>query len=381
MGALKSFARLAVAIWIISVSGYATAQTCHIITSSGPCASVNVDIPGVFGIGLATCTTTGVYGDPVGAIIGPIFLTVVASQSCPSSSGVTSVTQRASTAVDLNNTAIDGLRSSVVDDNGRTLFRAHGEEDCAKGFSETIETNDPSACTPVPPPCPPLSADQLLTASDGGSSLDQAGPQGQLTQPPLECDPNDPTSCPCQPINSPIIVDLSGKGFFLTSAGNGVTFDISATGTPIQISWIAGGADNAFLALDRNGNGRIDNGAELFGNFTPQPQSQHPNGFLALAEYDKPENGGNGDGIIDARDAIWPRLRLWIDANHDGVSQPEELHGLEEMGVFNIGLDYSLSMRTDEFGNVFRYRAKINQGIRGETEAGKQIYDVFFVSK
>jgi hypothetical protein len=210
----------------------------------------------------------------------------------------------------------------------------------------------------------------------------QSGPQGQLTtQPPLECDPNDPTSCPCQPINSPIIVDLSGNGFFLTSAGNGVTFDISATGTPIQISWIAAGADNAFLALDRNGNGRIDNGAELFGNFTPQPQSQHPNGFLALAEYDKPENGGNGDGIIDARDAIWPKLRLWIDANHDGVSQPEELHGLEEMGVFNIGLDYSLSMRTDEFGNVFRYRAKINQGVRGETEAGKQIYDVFFVSK
>ncbi len=125
----------------------------------------------------------------------------------------------------------------------------------------------------------------------------------------------------------------------------------------------------------------IDNGFELFENFTLQPASSHPNGFLALAVYDKPENGGNGDGMIDARDAIWPRLRLWIDADHDGVSQPEELHGLEEMGVFNIGLDYSLSLRTDEFGNVFRYRAKINQGIRGPAEVEKQIYDVFFVSK
>jgi hypothetical protein len=207
---------------------------------------------------------------------------------------------------------------------------------------------------PDPNACPPPPDQQLTDSSDGSSSAD--------------------ASC------EPLIVDVSGNGFSLTDTAHGVVFDIRADGRPFQIPWTTD-AQNAFLVLDRNGNGVIDNGSELFGNRTPQSQSPNPNGFLALAQYDKPENGGNGDGVIDSRDAIFSQLRLWVDANHDGVSQPEELHTLPEMGVFSIGLDYLLSRRTDEFGNVFRYRAKINQGARGATEAGKQIYDVFFVSK
>ena len=144
----------------------------------------------------------------------------------------------------------------------------------------------------------------------------------------------------------------------------------------MKISWTALGAANAFLALDRNGNGVIDNGTELFGNITPQSASAHPNGFLALAQYD-----ANGDGVIDASDPIYSQLRLWIDANHDGISQPEELHTLAEMGVYSISLDYSLSMRTDEFGNVFRYNAKVNAGQPGASDVGKKAYDVFFVSQ
>jgi hypothetical protein len=93
-----------------------------------------------------------------------------------------------------------------------------------------------------------------------------------------------------------------------------------------------------------------------------------------LAQYDS-----NGDGVIDASDPIYSQLRLWVDANHDGISQPRELHTLPEMGVFSISLNYSLSMRTDEFGNVFRYKEKINQGLNGESEVGKKAYDVFFV--
>ena len=130
-------------------------------------------------------------------------------------------------------------------------------------------------------------------------------------------------------------------------------FDIRGDGHPLQIAWTAIGSGNAFLVLDRNHNGVIDNGTEMFGNFTAQPRSTQPNGFLALAEFDKPEHGGNGDGVIDEKDTVYFQLRLWIDENHDGISQPGELHTLIAMGVRSLNLDYHDSRRTDEFGNRF----------------------------
>jgi len=181
---------------------------------------------------------------------------------------------------------------------------------------------------------------------------------------------------------SPIIIDVSGNGFHLTSADKGVQFDISGDGTPLQIAWTASDSGNAFLVLDRDKNGIIASGKELFGNFTPQPPSPHPNGFIALAEFDKPENGGNLDGIIDERDAVFADLRLWVDVNHDGVSEPGELFKLPELGVYSISLDYKESRRTDEYGNQFRYRAKINVGRNQEdvSTAGRLAYDVFLTA-
>ncbi|HEV3040636.1 MAG TPA: hypothetical protein VHA33_22925 [Candidatus Angelobacter sp.] len=217
--------------------------------------------------------------------------------------------------------------------------------------------------------------------ADGATNITRRPPSGQ-------CSAFDPAMIDTtNPDCSPILIDTEGEGFHLTSAAKGVMFDIRGDGHPIRIAWTASESHNAFLALP-GPDGLIHNGKELFGNFTPQPASAHPNGFLALAEFDKPEHGGNGDGVIDERDMIYSRLRLWIDANHDGISQPGELHSLRDLGIYSLALNYSESRKTDQFGNQFRYKARVNPGERrdrrDETESGEPgrwTYDVFFVAK
>jgi len=174
---------------------------------------------------------------------------------------------------------------------------------------------------------------------------------------------------------TPILIDVNGDGYKMTNAANGVSFKVLPNFRLTRISWTAENSDDAWLVLDRNGNGAIDSGEEQFGNATPQPWSIEKNGFKALAQYDYFFYGGNEDGVIDGRDAIFAQLQLWCDRNHNGISESDELSDLPSAGLFGIELKYKEWKNVDEFGNAFRYRAKLLDG--SGHSLGKWAFDVF----
>jgi hypothetical protein len=192
-----------------------------------------------------------------------------------------------------------------------------------------------------------------------------------------ECYPNGWFSGGCCYVETPIIIDVQGNGYNLTNATDGVNFDIGNDGNPKHISWTSPNSDDAFLVLDRNGNGTIDNGAELFGNHSMQPYSTQPNGFIALAEFDKPVNGGNNDGKIKNTDSVFSSLRLWQDTNHNGISESSELHTLLSSGLAMIDLDYKESKLVDQNNNAFRYRARVRDS--HGASIGRWAWDVYLL--
>jgi hypothetical protein len=144
---------------------------------------------------------------------------------------------------------------------------------------------------------------------------------------------------PCN-VGDPLVVDVAGDGVSLEPlATSRARFDLFATGSALPTAWIRG--DDAWLVLDRDGDGAISSGRELFGNFVgDRGFDEVPTGFDHLARYDRASEGGNGDGVIDASDAIFDRLRLWQDADGDGRSCRAELHRLGELGIAAIRLSY-----------------------------------------
>lgn len=181
---------------------------------------------------------------------------------------------------------------------------------------------------------------------------------------------------------SPIIVDTARDGYHLTSAEEGVLFDLNGDGIPERVAWTRADSDDGFLAIDRNNNGRIDDGSELFGNHTPVYADRNDvtsqNGFEALRFAEGPTWGTSyADGRIDARDAVFSHLLVWRDRNHNGISEPDELTPIANAGVQWVGTDYSTKKRVDKFGNEFRQKGSIGWA----DGAVEPVYDIWLAWK
>src|SRR5512138_239940 len=157
---------------------------------------------------------------------------------------------------------------------------------------------------------------------------------------------------------SPIVIDTRRDGIELGPAGRGVSFDVNADGFPDHVQWVRAGGDEAFLTLDRNRNGIVDDGSELFGVGTPLlAGGTAPNGFVALAQYDQPLLGGNDDGVISPADAIWQELTLWVDSNADGIATRDEMRRPESFGLTSFGIIPKVRRYIDPAGNSLPYWA------------------------
>lgn len=209
----------------------------------------------------------------------------------------------------------------------------------------------------------------LPTATSTVKSAECTASDERWTVPPP---PPPPPPDEIQHNGSPIILDLGHDGYRLTSVAAGVHFDLRNEGRMLRVAWTRSSAETAFLVLDRNANGQVDSGAELFGNFTLL-RSGVPaqNGFQALSELDE-----NHDGAIDPRDETWFALLLWVDRDHNGSSTDDELQAIATSSVTALETTCHLVGRRDEFGNELRYMSHFRIR-RGAAEARWIYYDVF----
>ena len=155
--------------------------------------------------------------------------------------------------------------------------------------------------------------------------------------------------------SDPVMFDLDGDGFELSNYRDGANFDLLGNGTKVQTAFVTGG--DAFLALDRNGNGAIDSGKELFGE-----QHGAANGFAELAKLDD-----NGDGVINAQDSRFNELLLFRD-NGNGKTEEGELLSLKDAGIAEIRLGYTNVSQTAAGGNRI---AQIASFLRTDGSVGR----------
>ncbi|TDM08065.1 MAG: hypothetical protein C4K60_00650 [Ideonella sp. MAG2] len=132
---------------------------------------------------------------------------------------------------------------------------------------------------------------------------------------------------------SPLVLDLDGNGVQTVDMANGTYFDLKAEGQATRTGWTDG--NDGFLVRDLNGNGKIDDGQEMFGNATKiaADGTKAKDGFQALSSLDS-----NADGRVDAADAEFANLQVWVDADSDGQTDAGELKSLGELGIVTLNL-------------------------------------------
>lgn len=181
------------------------------------------------------------------------------------------------------------------------------------------------------------------------------------------------TGCAADPSgtgSTPLVLSFGRAPVRFEQGAQGAAFDLTGV-MSVATDWVA--AETPWLVLDRNGDGRINDGAELFGSATVLASgARAPNGFVALRELD-----ANGDGRIDASDPAFARLQLWSDRDGDRVSQLGELTGLASRRLLAINLDYtSDTPRCDARGNCEIERAAFRYLDEAGMERAGEIVDV-----
>ena len=129
---------------------------------------------------------------------------------------------------------------------------------------------------------------------------------------------------------APLVLNLVGGAVSTTPlSSSSVTFDVQGSGSGVKTGWIT--PDEGFLVLDKNGNGKIDDGTEMIGSFAD------------LAKFDT-----SGKGVIDASNSIYSQLKVWVDKSGDGVSKTTEIYSLAQLGIASINVN---AATTDNYSN------------------------------
>jgi hypothetical protein len=166
--------------------------------------------------------------------------------------------------------------------------------------------------------------------------------------------------------SDPLVIDLNGDGIQTTGEAAPVSFDMYGEGVRQRLTWTNANTEEGFLWIDLDHDNRVTDGRELFGVGTVLPTGERArDGFEALSMYDTPSRGGNSDGAISADDAVWNRLRIWVDRNHNGLDDPGESNPIRRYNIALIPTGYVLAVAPDESGNIHALQGSYKRRVGG----------------